>query len=73
MTPETEEPLKEIMEKSDSNDIETKESEIDLDENNSSNDDYKMIENEDAPNFMDTFDISIILLFFSFYFYLLFL
>ena len=73
LTPETEEPLKEIMEKSDSNDIETKELEIDLDENNSSNDDYKMIENEDAPNFMDTFDISIILLFFSFYFYLLFL
>ena len=73
LTPETEEPLKEIMEKSDSNDIETKELEIDLDENNSSNDDCKMIENEDAPNFMDTFDISIILLFFSFYFYLLFL
>lgn len=76
LTPETEEPLKEIMEKPDSNDIETKELEIDLDENNSSNgsnDDYKMIENEDAPNFMDTFDISIILLFFSFYFYLLFL
>ena len=62
LTPETEEPLKEIMEKSDSNDIETKELEIDLDENNSS-----------TPNFMDTFDISVILLFFSFYFYLLFL
>ena len=62
LTPETEEPLKEIMEKSDSNDIETKELKIDLDENNSS-----------TPNFMDTFDISVILLFFSFYFYLLFL
>ena len=62
LTPETEEPLKEIMEKSDSNDVETKELEIDLDENNSS-----------TPNFMDTFDISVILLFFSFYFYLLFL
>ena len=62
LTPETEEPLKEIMENSDSNDIETKELEIDLDENNSS-----------TPNFIDTFDISVILLFFSFYFYLLFL